>query len=129
LDWLKSWETASGILPNNSIMYSGSWTDGAPGTWSVTSDQGSSGVKHTVSGTATCGSSSSSATGLDTSTVSNNKNCWCRMTAPNLGASWVFSFADSSSAFCASGCAYYCAYCVLNGTIHSCSRSAVLALP
>jgi hypothetical protein len=116
-------------LPNNSIMYSRSWTDGAPGTWSVTSDQGSSGVKHTVSGTATCSNSGTSVTSLDTLTASNNRYCWCRMTAPNLGASWVYSHADSSAASCAYYCAVDCASCVLYGSYHSCRRSAVLALP
>ncbi|MDR1071619.1 MAG: hypothetical protein LBL21_03185 [Rickettsiales bacterium] len=51
------------------------------------------------------------------------------MTAPNLGASWVYSHADSSAASCAYYCAVDCASCVLYGSYHSCRRSAVLALP
>ncbi|MDR1071238.1 MAG: hypothetical protein LBL21_01180 [Rickettsiales bacterium] len=51
------------------------------------------------------------------------------MTAPNLGASWVFLNDLGSAASCAVSCAVYCAYCVLYGTSYSCSRSAVLALP
>ncbi|MDR1071816.1 MAG: hypothetical protein LBL21_04195, partial [Rickettsiales bacterium] len=62
-------------------------------------------------------------------TPSSNLNCWCRMTSPNLGASWVFNYAASSAAYCAYGCAGYCAHCVQSGVSSSCSRSAVLALP
>ncbi|MDR1071875.1 MAG: hypothetical protein LBL21_04505, partial [Rickettsiales bacterium] len=64
------------------------------------------------------------------STLANNKNCWCRMTSPHVGASWVFLYgALGTAAYCAYYCAYHCAGCVLYGSSTSCSRSAVLALP
>ncbi|MDR1071877.1 MAG: hypothetical protein LBL21_04515 [Rickettsiales bacterium] len=130
LDWFQAWDDLSDSiqLASSTSAYTRSYTDGAPGTWSVTSTQGSGTVKHTVSGMATCSSSNSDATSVS-STASNNTNCWCRMTAPNLGASWVFLYAHGSAANCANNCAYNCAYCVLYGTDRSCSRSAVLALP
>jgi hypothetical protein len=78
---------------------------------------------------ARCSNSTSSAISLDTSTTSNNRNCFCRMTAPNLGASWVFLIDYGSAANCAQNCAYLCASCVQGGSSNSCSRSAVLALP
>jgi hypothetical protein len=131
LDWLESWKNLgdSTMLPNSTYAYTRSWTDGAPGTWSVTSTQGSGTVKHTVSGMATCSNSSSSVGDVNTSTALNNRYCWCRMTSPNLGASWVFLNDKGSAAYCAYDCAYYCAFCVQYGRNYSCSRSAVLALP
>ncbi|MDR1071981.1 MAG: hypothetical protein LBL21_05055 [Rickettsiales bacterium] len=75
-----------------------------------------------------CNSSTASGTN-QSSALADNKNCWCRMTTPNLGASWVFYYASSSAASCAYDCAGSCAYCVRYGANNSCSRSAVLALP
>jgi hypothetical protein len=72
LEWQDAWKNASGTLSASSYKYTQSWTAGAPGTWAVTSDQGSTGVKHTISGVATCSNSETSATSLDTSTAENN---------------------------------------------------------
>jgi hypothetical protein len=100
----------------------------------VTSDEGSTGARHTVSGIAQCGTSTATLTGLtsypDVSSIaSDNKNCLCKMTTPNHGASWVFLLAGGSAAYCARYCANNCAHCVRSGVYDSCSRSAVLALP
>ncbi|MDR1071771.1 MAG: hypothetical protein LBL21_03970 [Rickettsiales bacterium] len=131
LDWFQAWidRGDSTQLASSTYAYTGSWTDGAPGTWSVTSTQGSGTVKHTVSGMARCSNSTSNATSLDASTASNSRYCWCRMTTPNLGASWVFHYDAVSAASCAANCAHNCAYCVQNGKSASCTRSAVLELP
>jgi hypothetical protein len=134
LDWFNSWVNLgnSTELPNGIYAYTGSFTDGAPGTWSVTSTQGSTPVKHTVSGMATCNTSNSysDATSVDPTTPSNNKNCWCRMTSPNLGGSWMFLYTFGSAGACARNCAYECTLCIRYGTRYSsCSRSALLALP
>jgi hypothetical protein len=110
LDWFNAWKTAGGALQNSRRAYTrGNYdnsTGNGGGTWSVTSDQGSDTVYHTVSGISFCSTSGSGAgpytdgsPGFDTGTSSNNTNCWCRMTAPNLGASWVFLNAYGSAAF------------------------------
>jgi hypothetical protein len=64
-------------------------------------------------------------------TVSENINCFCKMTSPNLGGAWVFLLDDNqSAAHCAYYCADRCARCVLTGNYgSSCDRSAVLELP
>jgi hypothetical protein len=145
LDWLAAWRDLdpSTYLSNYRYSYSrGNYENGNPlygnggiGTWAVTSDQGSTGVYHTVSGQSFCSSNSGSGTytggspSFDSTTSSNNKNCWCRMTSPNLGASWVFNYAILSAADCSHGCAYICAFCVQGGTAYLCTRSALLALP
>ncbi|MDR2268808.1 MAG: hypothetical protein LBD94_01330 [Rickettsiales bacterium] len=141
LEWLDAWKNASGTLQNYRYSYSRSNYDyngtnnnaGGLGTWAVTSDEGSTGVYHTVSGTSFCGSTSSgtytNGTPSYSTTGTNNTNCWCRMTSPNLGGSWVFLFDNGSASNCAYYCARNCAYCVRNGTNNSCSRAAVLSLP
>ncbi|MDR1071277.1 MAG: hypothetical protein LBL21_01380 [Rickettsiales bacterium] len=138
LDWLESWKTASGVLSNSRYSCSaGNYDDstghGGIGIWSVTSDQGSAGVYHTVSGQSFC---SDNINGVYTSSTPSfngisayNMHCWCRMTAPNLGASWVYSNAHPRAAICVTNCADICANCVLSSAGSSCSRSAVLALP
>jgi hypothetical protein len=84
----------------------------------------------TVEGIARCTESSS-----DYSTPSSSgRNCWCRMTGQDgnnacLCGSWVFLSDWGSASDCAYICADDCAFCVLNGTLDSCSRAAVLSLP
>jgi hypothetical protein len=138
LDWFNAWRAASGVLSSPTYMHTlEHGSQASSGAWSVTSDQGSVPVKHTVSGTSQCSSiacptppcASSSPSLTNSSTNANNKYCWCRMNAPNLGASWVFAFADSSGALCANNCASNCSACVWIGANNSCSRSALLALP
>ncbi|MDR3208749.1 MAG: hypothetical protein LBT45_02770 [Rickettsiales bacterium] len=134
LDWLAAWKNKSGTLSNSTYAAVSSYGSSAEiGTWSVTSDEGSSGVKHTVSGMSQCtddtGTTSTNNVMWPSSTLASNVNCWCRMTSPNLGGSWVFVYTSSSAAPCAYSCANNCAYCVLLGTYGSCARSAVLALP
>jgi hypothetical protein len=128
LDWFNAWQEESGTLSNSTFAYTRTYgSQSETGTWSVTSDQGSSGVKHTVSGISMCGSSTSS--GISQSaTLADNRNCWCRMTIPNLGDSWEF-VRGLPTGDCASYCAHLCADCVQNGVLYSCTRSAVLTLP
>jgi hypothetical protein len=145
LDWLTAWRDLgnSTYLSNYRSSYSrgnydNSTGNGGIGTWSVTSDQGSAGVYHTVSGQSFCSSNNGSGTytngtpDFDSAASSSNKYCWCRMTAPNLGASWVFQFdflSISTAASCALNCAFGCTDCVLYGENWLCRRAAVLALP
>jgi hypothetical protein len=136
LDWLESWRTASGYLPNSRVSYSYgnsySTGNGGIGIWTVTSNYGGGGAYHTVSGQAFC---SSTNTGTYTDGVPSysgtNAYCWCRMTSPNLGASWVYLGGDGVEAGCTSSCAYICAVCIQQGapSYNSCTRSAVLTLP
>jgi hypothetical protein len=137
LDWLNAWKNASGVLQNSRRSQSVSNYDdttsiGGLGRWSVTSDQGSAGVHHTVSGESFCSDKNS---GVITdgspsiSSISPNNNCWCRMSAPNLGASWVFLHAYSIAADCAYNCAGSCAGCIQYNMSSPCTRSAVLTLP
>ncbi|MDR2269092.1 MAG: hypothetical protein LBD94_02815 [Rickettsiales bacterium] len=145
LEWLGAWRTkpSSETLQNSRRAFSRNY-DSTPdsGTWSVTSDESSTDVYHTVTGMSFCSSTNSGtytdgSPSYDTSTVSNNTNCWCRMTSPNLGGSWVFldvygsasSCASNCAILCANHCAANCAYCVPYGTNASCSRAAVLSLP
>jgi hypothetical protein len=141
LEWQDAWKNASGTLQNARYSYSRSNYEyngtnnnaGGLGTWAVTSDEGSTGVYHTVSGTSFCGNTTSGTytNGAPSCSVTgtNNVNCWCRMTSPNLGGSWVFLYADSAAFSCAGSCAYYCAHCVQDGASNSCSRAAVMELP
>jgi hypothetical protein len=134
LDWLSAWQSASGTLSDATVVVTSSYGSRAEaGTWAVSSYQGSPGIKHIVSGVSQCtdneGDTSTGWNVWPSKTLADNKNCWCRMTSPNIGGSWVFLFAYSSSAGCAAGCADDCAYCIQNGAVDSCSRSAVLALP
>ena len=49
------------------------------------------------------------ATQLNTSSiVSDNKNCWCRITSPAVSR-WVFLSSNTSAGDCAQACAYQCA--------------------
>jgi hypothetical protein len=148
LDWLTAWRNLGSFTNLSNYRYSYSrgnynsshanndlYGDGGIGTWAITSDQGSPGVYHTVSGQSYCSSNNGSNTytngspSFSTSSSADNKNCWCRMTTPHLGASWVFSSAISPAAYCAYHCANYCADCVRVGMNVSCTRSAVLELP
>ncbi|MDR3208962.1 MAG: hypothetical protein LBT45_03910 [Rickettsiales bacterium] len=139
LDWFEAWKNASGALSNYRTSnsrgdYDNSTSNGGMGTWAVTSDQGSAGVYHTVSGQSFCssvgnGTFTNWSPDFDTSISSNNKYCWCRMTSPNLGGSWAFLGDYGSAADCAIDCALHCANCVRSGADGSCNRSAVLALP
>jgi hypothetical protein len=136
LDWFQAWRSKSGILSNNDMSYtSNSGSRAESGTWSVTSDEGSPGVKHTVSGQSQCSETGCSSPPCTTSmpwpsaTLTANKYCWCRMIAPNLGASWVFDYAEASVNYCTNFCADFCASCVRMGLHGSCTRSAILALP
>jgi hypothetical protein len=113
--------------------YDNTTGNGGVGTWVVTSDQGSTGVYHTVSGQSFCSNNYSVAVTDGSPGISNassiNINCWCRMTSPNLGASWVFLDPAGSAAGCASNCAAGCADCVLLGASASCHRPDILELP
>jgi hypothetical protein len=129
LDWFAAWQSKSGELANSTYAFtrtSGSQSE--VGAWSVTSDEGSSGVKHTVSGMSMCGNSTTYGSSQSTTLV-DNKKCWCRMTSPNLGASWVFLYDYDLVIDCAYYCAYNCALCVQGRHVYSCTSSAVLALP
>ncbi|MDR3208220.1 MAG: hypothetical protein LBT45_00005, partial [Rickettsiales bacterium] len=49
LDWLTAWKNKSGTLSNSGYAWTrNTYTEGGAGggTWAVTSDEGSSGVKH-----------------------------------------------------------------------------------
>ncbi|MDR1071853.1 MAG: hypothetical protein LBL21_04385 [Rickettsiales bacterium] len=134
LDWFKAWQNKSGALSNTQkviISHYGSHSEG--GVWTVTSDQGSPGVQHTVSGMSQCtddiGTTTTEENPWPSSTLADNTNCWCRMTSPNVGASWVFTGVYSLS-HCSYYCAFLCAHCIQFDTgTSSCTRSALLALP
>jgi hypothetical protein len=141
LDWFAAWQSKSGALSNNAASYTSNYGSQAEsGTWTVTSDEGSPSVQHAVSGISQCtddtGTTTTEENPWPSKNLADNKNCWCRMTAPNLGTSWVFVYVISTSIpgaapvpYCASYCAYHCAACVRKGSEFSCSRSDVLTLP
>ncbi|MDR1071286.1 MAG: hypothetical protein LBL21_01425 [Rickettsiales bacterium] len=132
LDWFAAWQNANGTLSDSSYKYTTSWTDGAPGIWAVTSDQGSGGVKHSVSGASTCSNSSTAPNSISTGNQDDEGWCWCLMTSPHLGASWVL-YGNTGGPYpafsCSNACARLCATCVQAGSSGSCTRAAVLALP
>ena len=134
VDWLTLWRTmGDGVLfaKPYDVMFSRGYETTISGTWSFTKDG------HTVSGTSQCGSTTAITGGssdwhnglveIDTATNANNKHCWCRMSTPVTGSSWVFSNSYASSAVCARYCPGDCALCVRRGTDSSCVRSALLA--
>jgi hypothetical protein len=55
-------------------------------------------------------------------------HCWCKMTGPVVGKSWVFNRTDPSGGVCYANCALHCANCVRSGTADSCTRTALLAV-
>ena len=73
------------------------------------------GVSTPISGIGICCSTEgasqyATATELDrSSTVNDNKYCWCKMTSPAVSR-WVFSDSYGSLASCAVNCASVCAY-------------------
>ena len=75
------------------------------------------GVSTPISGIGICSSTRGSSTGqtateLDTSsTIDNNKYCWCKMTSPAVSR-WVFRLPFTSAGFCARLCALNCAISV-----------------
>jgi hypothetical protein len=79
-----------------------------------------------VDGIAACLSSSGS--NSVPSSWNYGTNCWCKMTGPVVGASWVFYHTYGSNADCFAVCAINCAVCVRLGSIYSCSRTALLAV-
>ncbi|MDR1071584.1 MAG: hypothetical protein LBL21_03010 [Rickettsiales bacterium] len=134
LDWFAVWQSKPGPFSNSRYVVVSNWGSQAEGgTWTVTSDEGSPGVQHTVSGMSQCtddtGTTKTTANPWPSSTLAVNVKCWCGMTSPHVGASWVFLVEYGSAAVCADSCANGCANCVLSGSYYSCSRSAVLALP
>ena len=132
LDWIAQWKSAVGILANSLSMHTSAWTDGPPGTWAVTSDQGTPGINHTVTGSANCSMSTTNPHALEYDNKNTEGVCWCRMTSPNLGAAWVLlgTIPGNFAAYqCSNACAYECSKCVLNESSKSCTRAAVLTLP
>ena len=133
VDWLTQWRNkASAFAKPYNVMFSRGFDTTTSGTWSFSKDG------YTVSGTSQCGSSAT-LTGsgsnwhneiaeIDAATNANNRHCWCRMTSPTTGSSWVFSYSHASSANCALGCSGDCSHCVQNGAHSSCVRSALLAI-
>ena len=77
------------------------------------------GVSTPISGIGICSSTEgasrhATATELDTSsTIANNKYCWCKMTSPAVSR-WVFYGSTASAGVCARRCAYVCAFDVRN---------------
>ena len=73
------------------------------------------GVSTPISGIGVCSSTSGSSTGqtateLDTSsTIANNKYCWCKMTSPAVSR-WVFPNVQAEADYCAQNCAFHCAH-------------------
>jgi hypothetical protein len=98
------------------------FTRGYNGTWAVTSGG------YTVSGISQCNGSSTS--NPSSTTDAEGVNCWCRMTSPVVGSSWVNLNDVSNGGFCnfdcSKNCANCCADCVRNSQNGSCTRSAVL---
>ena len=85
--------------------------------WSVTCG----GVS--VQGVAFCGSQSGGSQGATSttvtisSTVDNNKYCWCKMVSPAV-SSWVFA-SDLPGSSCYNGCPYHCAYAINDASFRS----------
>ena len=85
--------------------------------WSVTCG----GVS--VQGVAFCGSQSGGSQGATSttvtisSTVDNNKYCWCKMVSPAV-SSWVFA-SDLPGSSCYNVCPYQCAYAINDASFRS----------
>ena len=137
--WLDSWRTATSTLPGSTWESCCAFTQGTQsGTWSVGSTHGGAGAQ-SVTGISQC---STSAGGTATGNVAcpgasgqrcrprpasaDGRYCWCRMTSPAVGGSWVFLDSNSSAATCATHCALSCASSVQGSASF---RAAVLAVP
>jgi hypothetical protein len=93
------------------------------GTWGETS---SDSTCNQVRGESLCTTTNGTVAQRGTPSMSDNSDsdvyCWCRMTAPRVGA-WVFGNVYDSASPCSSGCAIRCADFVRLGTVF---RAAVL---
>jgi hypothetical protein len=79
---------------------------------------------HLVKGIAAClGQSGSNGTPPD---WGYGAHCWCKITGPVVGKSWVFCDSHASSDNCRVGCALGCAICVRSGSNNSCKRTDLL---
>lgn len=135
VDWLTQWRNmpdgTTFAKPYN-IAFSRGFDGTTTGSWSFTKDG------HTVSGISQCGSSNSllgssgdwtnEYIGIDAAVNTNNKHCWCRMTAPATGLSWVFDRSPVSYRNCTESCPSHCAHCAQGGTPGLCRRSALFAI-
>ena len=132
-NWLDAWRTATNtqIQAGATIQQGRAFTrQGVNGTWVVGSSHGGAG-RQSVSGISQCTTvegatnpfSTHSEFTLGQAPASGGVFCWCRMTSPALGSTWVFITTDPA---CATHCASHCANGVQNNTAF---RTAVLATP
>jgi hypothetical protein len=84
-----------------------SYTTGASGTWTMVSADTTC---NQVRGEGLCANGGTTTTTGERGTPggSGGRHCWCRMTAPRVGA-WVFRISDGSASNCSANCAYNCA--------------------
>ncbi|MDR2770116.1 MAG: hypothetical protein LBB08_01555 [Rickettsiales bacterium] len=120
-----SWWTDTSIVPVSGRLPADKWKPiggmGLSSSWIV--QDASRGYE--FRGWSTCSSSDSDA-GNFSNTFSENRYCWCKMSDPYAGSSWVFYLPLGSGSYCAYDCAGSCSFCLYNGTHHNCTRSALL---
>jgi len=131
--WLAAWRAhgsfnAGGGGTGLGQSMAQAYTQHSPGGhWSVTAGAGAVAGRQTVSGISLCTADVSG--GNPGWNISHGNNCWCQMTAPLVGQSWVFVLTLTNANSCAHVCAQRCARCIWNGSQDSCTRAALLALP
>ena len=140
-NWLNSWRATS-----PETLEGPGWPaccafarNSQTGSWAVGSTRGGAGAQ-SVTGISFC---STSAGGTATGNVAcpgassqrcrpepvitNGQFCWCKMTSPAVGGSWVFRFDFFGSA---ADCSTFCAHnCADNVRTNATFRAAVLAVP
>jgi hypothetical protein len=119
-----SWWTNASIVPASGNLPGSNWTyaygSGLSSSWVVRNTS----MGYEFRGWSNCSNSSSNSYTLS-NTLSENSNCWCKLSDP-LGSSWLFTYTHPSASLCAVNCANNCSPCVVNGAYHECTRLALL---
>jgi len=83
---------------------------------------------NTIQGVAAC-LYSNTKSGNVPSTITTGSYCWCQITNVNgiesLGA-WVYNTPFSDTGTCFQDCTFHCSYCIKNGSLNYCTKSALL---
>ena len=119
-NWLESgWRNSHPeILENAYTTYT---IQGPHGTWAVSSTRGGMG-RQSISGISQCttvagayGSARSANFASGDAGAAGGPNCWCRMTAPQVGVLWVAfgSLGTTGNVTCVGNCAQHCASVVI----------------
>ncbi|MDR2770340.1 MAG: hypothetical protein LBB08_02730 [Rickettsiales bacterium] len=120
-----SWWTDKSIVPDTGGLF-GNWTRdfgyGTSSSWVVRNTS----TGYEFRGWANCSGSPSNAYTWS-NTLEDDTSCWCKMSDPVMGSSWIFYGRYNITSLCAGECAYRCADCIHLGGAYNCSRSALIS--